>query len=250
MIYALVALGYQIFYGDFGLAPSQVGITQTDIVAQAAVALALVGAVIGVIVLGFHLLFELIARRIGSRPVKITVEIFIVLVASALLAHSIPVLRSWFGLILTVVGVAYLSLVAGLVVRRRQVPLRTVLLLLTATIVVFLLAFIFVTARALALGKAVSEGYAIPSGDRLTVIFDVQVSPACASLSPRSPARLVYYLGQSNGYDFLFDPAAKKTIRRSEAESDIIFVPLIRWPYENGSIETLPFYKDLQGSCR
>jgi hypothetical protein len=59
-MYALVAYGYQLYYGSFGLTPSDVGIKQTDIVAQTAVAVAFVGSV----VLFLSLLLSITSRAV------------------------------------------------------------------------------------------------------------------------------------------------------------------------------------------
>src|SRR5262249_44087678 len=95
-LYAIVALGYQLFYGDFGISPADVGITQTDIVAQAAVSLALLGSLTIFLLLLLRLLLAFILKykKLWIPPLA---GISTIVLVSAALILLFPVLRSPFG---------------------------------------------------------------------------------------------------------------------------------------------------------
>jgi hypothetical protein len=131
LIYALVAIAYQVFYGGFGVSPSDVGISQSDIIAQAAVALAYVGALTFLVGLFFYgvsvLLFKLFQSerwRFNSPWVEWIVVIGLAgsYVAAGyffLFKARFPVLGLPSGELLTILGLAFITSLAILAARRK-----------------------------------------------------------------------------------------------------------------------------------
>jgi hypothetical protein len=253
-LYAIVAFGYQRFYGDLGVAPHDVGISQTDIIAQAAIALAYLGAITIFLLLFLHLLFAFLPEH--TEWWLFVVEwLVIILVVAAALIFFIPVLRAPLGVVLTIAGVTFVSILAGFATRPparrprwiRWTRVQSIEALILGLATLFLLGLHFTIARADALGNMVSAGYTFAPGARLTLILDVRADPACVStLSTSSKSQLMYYLGNSGDWDVLYDPEAQKTVSRSRSDLELAFIPYQYWA--NGS--AFISYKDLKGFCQ
>ena len=248
-LYAIVAFGYQHFYGDLGVAPSDVGISQTDIVAQAAIALAYLGAVTIFLLLLLHLVLAVLPKR-TKRWVSVIERIAVIVLVTAALVFIIPALRSPFGLVVTIAGVAFVSVLAGFANRppdgRVRWTRRTEALIFGLA-TVFLLGLYFTVARANYLGNHVSAGYTFAPGDRSTTILDVRADPVCVSTLPRgSKSQLMYYLGNSGDWDVFYDPGDKRTISRSRSQLELAFIPYRFW--RTGSL-FVP-YTSIESLCR
>jgi hypothetical protein len=248
-LYAIVAFGYQRFYGDLGVAPSDVGISQTDIVAQAAIALAYLGAVTIFLLLLLHLVLAVLPEH-TKRWVSIIGRTLIVVLVTAAIVFIIPALRSRLGAVLTIAGVAFVSILAGFANRPpdgRAGWIRRTEALIFGLATLFLLGLFFTIARADDLGNRVSEGYTFAPGDRYTTILDVRADPVCVSTLPQtSKSKLMYYMGNSGDWDVFYDPEAQQTISRSRSELELAFIPYPSW--RTGSF--FVYYDSLKGFCQ
>jgi hypothetical protein len=231
-MYALVALGYQRFYGSFGITPSDVGITQSDIIAQAAAALVLVGLVTFIVWLLLYGITVLLFKRPQLKSRKgIGATFLCLLIGPAALVLIFPVLRSWPGACLAVCGMAFIAILTILVTHQGRLwppkALRKLGWFLTVALpILFLFSIAFTIFRAGYLSTLVSEGYPLPPG--YTLLFDIRADPVCIKDLPHSPSsssRLMYYFGRSGDLLVLFDPKLGKTIMRPAAGITLAFVP-------------------------
>jgi hypothetical protein len=257
LIYAAVALGYQDFYGTFGLAPSDVGITQSDIVAQTAVAMATVGIVVLLLWLLLYFIAALLAKFIPKFLIIIAVAIYS-LIGAPLLILAYPVLREPAPGILAVIAMAILGVPAALAARwrRDRQPLERFkfgVLLVAGLASLFLVGSLFTIARADELGRAVSLGYTFPPGGRFTFWLDVRADPVCVTksqLQPLSEGSVLYYLGRSGEWLNLYDPIHHRTISRPRSGLQLVFIPYPYWPEpRNGRNGILYRYDDFDGMC-
>lgn len=253
-LYAIVAFGYQRFYGDFGVAPPDVGISQTDIIAQAAIALAYLGAVTIFLLLLLHLVLAVLPKH-TKRWISVIERILIVILVTAALTFVIPVLRSPSGIVLTVAGVTFVSIIAGFdarppdghVRRMRRTQRQFIEALILGLAALFLLGLNFTVARADDLGDEVSAGYTFAPGGRYTLILDVRADPVCVNtLSLSSKSQLMYYLGNSGDWDVFYDPKAQRTISRSRSQLELAFIPYLSWPDDSLFV----YYTEFKGFCR
>jgi hypothetical protein len=254
LIYATVALGYQDFYGTFGLAPSDVGITQSDIVAQTAVAMAEVGTVVLLLWLVLYLIAALLVKLVPKFAVIIAAGIYS-LIGAPLLIFAYPVLRSPVLAILTVIAMAILGVPAALIARwrrdsQRPERFRLAVLIAAGSASLFLVGSLFTISRANDLSRAVALGYTFPPGGRFTYWLHVRADPVCVTGSLQEPladSSVLYYLGRSDEWLILYDPMHSRTISRPRSGLQLVFIPYPNWPTPRHGL--LNWFDDFNGMC-
>jgi hypothetical protein len=197
-MYAVLRASYETFYGRFGVEPEEVGIGQTEILAQTGIALVIFGLfVAGLFLLGYLTLMAVVAT------------------VWRLEAWRLPPTRR-------PPGVSWWSLWRA-AATRTSVPY--VFIVLTVALLLAFVAF-SLPARGRELAHRVESGKTVRlEAGPLGVSGDLHVEALPVTLAPLGhddlPAKLkspsLRYLGQAGGVFVLYDWEAKKTIRVSTA---------------------------------
>jgi hypothetical protein len=239
LIYAWIARGYQTFYGNFGITPSDVGITQSDIVTDTAVGLVAVGLATFFLWLCFYAVVVLLFKRPRLKSKRgIFAVLLYTLIGYELLALIFPVLRLQpFAIYSTLFWILFITILTVLVTQQSgswpQEAVRNLCWFLAAgSVLLFVLSSTFATQQAGELSTLISDGYVLPEYAPIFLV-DIRADPVCVKglpHSPRSGSRPVYYLGRSGDLIVLYDPEVKKTIIRPVAGIELAFIPRSEWP--------------------
>jgi hypothetical protein len=242
LLYGAIALAYDRFYRVLGIAPSDVDITQTDIVARTATVLGLLIAVVAATYSAFYIVFAVALPQRDTAAIALGSGAVAVPVGAALLSVNSPVLfDDSLKYTLTVCAVltaaTLLTLAARPVFRRRR---QRRPLLAAIWLVALGVAYVNIVngtvARAAELAEQVYAGKPIPPRGQ-TFMYDVHADPVCASAtrgSDRTP-RYGLYLGESRDWIAIYDPAAKTTSRQWRRNVRLELIPQESWEGEFGT---------------
>jgi hypothetical protein len=251
LVYALIAFAYERFYGAFGLAPKDVGITVAGLIQRTAVAFSafLVVAVAGLalMVAAWTLTLKAISMAVRrARPqtgnyVSLQPTPGVILALSALTASivaplaisqlvaSVIISPMFLRDTATVTGLTFggsLLTLAVLLLHPARTPRRTLFLSATWLFVSAATFFTLIAAsnaRASSLAESTLRGQEGAS----TLIFNFRADPVCVHREGdpnESKGNFRLYLGEADGWLALYDPTTSQTTRMSREGVELTYI--------------------------